>query len=230
MAISRSAGAAFMAATLALCTAALVGSSSAASVRETQHNSVAVGAVHAMGDWTAYRYGRFSAVVEFNRQLDWVAADIAARLGLDPTVLRVAWHRADRPHQVALMAALSQVGTPYRTNTRTPGVGFDCSGLTSWAWGQAGAQIAHQSHTQIRAAAKRTLATAQAGDLVYFPGHVMLYLGAEDAIVQSPSHGRTVEVAILGKHRRGHVLYGDPINSSGAVTNSGVDWAAAVAK
>ena len=229
MAISRGARAALVAATLAMCAAALPDLAAAAPLRGTPPDSVAVGATEALSAWFAYNGGRPSAVQEFSRLRDSVAEAVAARLGLDPTVLRAAWRRADRPHQVALMAALSQLGTPYRTNARTPGVGFDCSGLTSWAWAQAGAPIAHQSRTQIRAAARRTLASAQAGDFVYYPGHVMLYLGVEDAIVHAPLRGRPVEVAMLAKHRSGRVIYGDPINSAGASTYSRMNRAFAIA-
>ena len=38
----------------------------------------------------------------------------------------------------AVNAAMSQVGVGYRYAAAEPGVAFDCSGLTMWAWGQAG--------------------------------------------------------------------------------------------
>ena len=52
---------------------------------------------------------------------------------------------ADHAHQEALLAALSQLGVAYRHATSDPAVGFDCSGLTSYAWGRAGVEIPHQS-------------------------------------------------------------------------------------
>ena len=45
--------------------------------------------------------------------------------------------------------------------------------------------LARQSSGQIRDAAARTLDTAQAGDLVYYPGHVMMWLGVDNAIVHA---------------------------------------------
>jgi cell wall-associated NlpC family hydrolase len=39
---------------------------------------------------------------------------------------------------VAVSAAMSQQGVPYRYATSSPGVSFDCSGLTHYAWAQAG--------------------------------------------------------------------------------------------
>ena len=83
------------------------------------------------------------------------------------------------------MAALTELGMPYRYATSEPAVGFDCSGLTSYAWRRAGVDIANQSGAQIRAAAPRDHASAMAGDLVQYPGHVMLYLGVGDAIVHA---------------------------------------------
>jgi cell wall-associated NlpC family hydrolase len=139
---------------------------------------------------------------------DAIATDIANRLGLDPALMQQAWAAADYPHQTALMAAFSQLGVRYRRNKSEPGFGFDCSGLTSYAWGVAGVSLAHQSRTQINNAAKRTIDTAQAGDLAYYPGHVMLYLGVSMAIVHAPFTGRTIEVGNMGNRRS--IRFGDP--------------------
>jgi len=87
--------------------------------------------------------------------------------------------------------------------------GFDCSGLTTYAWGVAGATLVRQSGGQIRAAAARTQATAMAGDLVYYPGHVMLWLGVDQTIVHAPYTGRNVEVDTVAKRRS--LRYGNPI-------------------
>ena len=43
---------------------------------------------------------------------------------------------------------MSQVGVSYRFAASEPGVAFDCSGLTSWAWAQAGVYLPHQSRQQ----------------------------------------------------------------------------------
>src|SRR5207342_3891364 len=115
-----------------------------------------------------------------------VAADaVADEMRLDPGTVRTAWTKADMLHQEAVLAALTQLGTPYRAMRSDPGVGFDCSGLTSWAWARAGVQIAHQSSAQIRAARRVDESAAVAGDIVQYPGHVMLYLGVDRAIVHA---------------------------------------------
>jgi cell wall-associated NlpC family hydrolase len=124
--------------------------------------------------------------------------------------MQAAWRAADPQNQIALLAALTQLGVPYRSMRSNPGSGFDCSGLTSFAWKVAGKQLTRRSSDQIRAAERRTRDTAQAGDLVWYPGHVMMYLGVDTAIVHSPFSGRDVEVTYVPKRRANSVRYGDP--------------------
>ncbi len=138
-----------------------------------------------------------------------IAVVVAERLGLDAEVLESAWRNADFAHQEALMAAFSQLGVPYRHNTSKAGVGFDCSGLTTYAWAHAGVMLPRQSGSQINTIAKRSLDTAQAGDIVYYPGHAMMWLGVDTAIVHAPYTGRTVEVDFVSKGHRS-LRVGDP--------------------
>ena len=138
-----------------------------------------------------------------------IAAVVAERLLLDPTVLERAWKAADVAHQKALMGAFSQLGTPYRTSMSKPGVGFDCSGLTTYAWAQAGVALPRQSGSQINTIAKRTADSAEAGDIAYYPGHAMMWLGVDTAIVHAPYSGRTVEVDYATKKHS--LRYGDPL-------------------
>lgn len=138
-------------------------------------------------------------------------AEIAAkRLALDPDELEDAWADSDLNHQTALLAALTQVGVPYKKFARKPGIGFDCSGLTSFAWGQAGFNIPHNSTRQIRAADPRTKDTAQAGDLLRYPGHVMMWLGVGQAVIHSPQPRQFVEVKILNTRTMKRSTFGDP--------------------
>jgi cell wall-associated NlpC family hydrolase len=136
-----------------------------------------------------------------------LAAVIAGRLALSADAMVNAWASADLEHQRALLSALSQLGVPYRRNTSKPGQGFDCSGLTTYAWGQAGFALPRNSGAQIRSAGPRDQQTAQAGDLVQYPGHVMMWLGVDRAIVHAPQRGRTVEVDVL---KRRSIRFGDP--------------------
>ena len=138
-------------------------------------------------------------------------ARLAARqLGYDEFAMVDAWKTADLANQRAVLAAMTQIGVPYRTNTSAEGEGFDCSGLTSYAWAAAGVELPRISGAQINDAERRDRATAQAGDLVHYPGHVMMYLGVDDAIVHSVSTGRTVELDTISDRRTDSVRFGDP--------------------
>jgi cell wall-associated NlpC family hydrolase len=150
-----------------------------------------------------------SADVEtYSVQRNLVAAAVADRLGLDGQAMKEAWATADVEHQEALLAGLTQLGVPYRRNTSKPGEGFDCSGLTTYAWGEAGFTLTRQSSAQIRQASPRTFETAQAGDLMQYPGHVMMWLGVERAILHASDPGHPIEVGD-GPNRR-NVRIGDP--------------------
>jgi peptidoglycan DL-endopeptidase CwlO len=80
----------------------------------------------------------------------------------------------------AVNAAMSQLGVAYRFAAAEPGVAFDCSGLTMWAWAQAGVGLPHQSSAQYGSVAHVPSSSAQPGDLIFYYSpisHVGLYLG-----------------------------------------------------
>jgi cell wall-associated NlpC family hydrolase len=138
---------------------------------------------------------------------------VATTLGVDAGLIHQAWLAADQPHQVALLSALTQVGVPYHRNSSKAGVAFDCSGLTAFAWGQTGTELARNSSAQLRNAADRTRETAQAGDLVYYPGHVMMWLGIDNLIVHAPQRGHPVEVGHVSDRRVRRLKFGNPIGA-----------------
>jgi cell wall-associated NlpC family hydrolase len=167
--------------------------------------AAAVAALALLDRWTASGGSEDAAAYAAARNA--LAASIAGRLMLSAEAMSSAWSAADLEHQRALLTALSQLGVPYRRNTSKPGQGFDCSGLTTYAWGQAGFTLPRNSSAQIRSAEPRDPQTAQAGDLVQYPGHVMMWLGVDRAIVHAPQRGRTVEVDTL---KRRSIRFGDP--------------------
>ena len=156
----------------------------------------------ATGDHAAYR--------SFIHHRTQTAELAATELGYGERDMIDAWANTTEVHQRAVLAAMTQVGVPYRTNTSKPGVGFDCSGLTTYAFSQAGVQLTRQSSAQIREAQPLDRATAKAGDLVQYPGHVMMYLGVGDAVVHSVMSGRTVELDTISERRSNSVRFGDP--------------------
>lgn len=80
----------------------------------------------------------------------------------------------------AVAAAKSQIGVRYVPFMARPGIGFDCSGLTSWAWGRAGVRLPHQSRLQYMNTVHVDPADAEPGDLLFFYSpitHVAMYVG-----------------------------------------------------
>ena len=98
---------------------------------------------------------------------------------------------------VAIQAALGQLGVPYRYAQASPGVAFDCSGLTYYAWAQAGVNLPRNSRMQAAAIPRVPIAAAQPGDLLFYYSpisHVGIYLG-NGQLVHAPNTGTHVKVA-----------------------------------
>jgi len=154
--------------------------------------------------------------VRFVQARESAAVITATELEIDADQLRQEWAATSNEKQEAVLAALTQLGVPYRNLKSAPGVGFDCSGLTIWAFDQAGVEIPRNSRDQFRAATEVELAEAEPGDLVYYPGHIAIYLGAE-AMVHSPDSGNHVEAVLLPTRKS--LRFGDvagPISSAEA--------------
>jgi cell wall-associated NlpC family hydrolase len=117
--------------------------------------------------------------------------------------------------QTAINAAMDYLGTPYAWGgggTRGPGpgvdpdegvIGFDCSGLTQYAYAKAGISIQRNSRAQYASLPKVSSDDLQAGDLVFWgsggsdPGsivHVAIYLGG-GKVIQAPESGDVVKVS-----------------------------------
>lgn len=99
--------------------------------------------------------------------------------------------------QVAINAALRQLGTPYRYAMSSPGVAFDCSGLTAYAWGKAGVGLPRNSRAQFASLPKIPKALAMPGDLIFTGSpihHVGIYLG-NGTMVHAPQYGDVVKVS-----------------------------------
>jgi cell wall-associated NlpC family hydrolase len=173
--------------------AGAVGSPARAATR-TKSSSIAgeaEQAVAALDEWMQTQNP--AGYVRFVQLRDQTATMTERDIELADGDLRSAWSAVSIAKQHAILSAVSQLGVPYKYLTSEPGVGFDCSGLTIWAFGSAGVQIARSSRDQINEAEPIEPTDAEAGDLVYYPGHVSIYLGA-DTMVHSPNSGSHVEV------------------------------------
>jgi cell wall-associated NlpC family hydrolase len=98
----------------------------------------------------------------------------------------------------AVAAAESQIGVPYRWAGATPGVGFDCSGLTMWAWGRAGVSLSHSAAAQYGETTHVPLSDLQPGDLLFYReggtiGHVTMYVGPGQ-MVQAIETGTQIQI------------------------------------
>lgn len=100
----------------------------------------------------------------------------------------------------AVAAAESQLGVPYVWGGESPGVGFDCSGLTQWAWGRAGVGLPRTAAAQYDAIPHVSLDALQPGDLLFWNDgtssiqHVAMYVGGGE-IIQAPYTGSVVSYA-----------------------------------
>ncbi|MDD7044813.1 MAG: NlpC/P60 family protein [Peptoniphilaceae bacterium] len=68
----------------------------------------------------------------------------------------------------AVNAASQFIGYPYVWGAASPSTGFDCSGLTSYAYAQVGVSLPHQSAAQYSYGYEVNVNNLQAGDLVFF--------------------------------------------------------------
>ena len=182
-----------------------------ASVRTTS-SAIAGEADQALDAFDRWEADRNPAdYVRFVQRRETAAALTASELELDAVELRAEWSSAPIAKQQAILAAMSQLGVPYKSIASEPGVGFDCSGLTIWAFAQAGLEIPRSSGDQFRAAERIDLDEAEPGDLVYYPGHISIYLGV-GTMVHSPNSGNHVEAVTLPTKRS--VDFADPFSDA----------------
>jgi peptidoglycan DL-endopeptidase CwlO len=104
------------------------------------------------------------------------------------------------PAGVAVAAALTRQGDPYFWGAKGPNR-FDCSGLTQWAWRQAGVQLGGDTYAQIRDGVAVPPGQVRAGDLIFpgdsfdgrGPGHVQLAISPTE-VIHAPQSGDVVRV------------------------------------
>lgn len=108
--------------------------------------------------------------------------------------------------EAVVAAALTQLGVPYVWGGTTPGVGFDCSGLVQWAYGQSDVSLPRVTFDQIRVGVAVGVDELRPGDLVFTRsvrdgqavdlGHVAIYAGGGYVII-APRTGDVVSLRPL---------------------------------
>lgn len=100
--------------------------------------------------------------------------------------------------QAIVDAARTQMGAAYSWGSSNPGVSFDCSGLTQYAYKQVGIDLPRTSGQQVDAGTQIPKSEAQPGDLVVWPGHMGIYAGGDKVVDAGRSPGAVTERTIWG--------------------------------
>jgi peptidoglycan DL-endopeptidase CwlO len=120
------------------------------------------------------------------RDLSVQTVAVAAKTAASPAAKRAA----------AMSTALAQIGKPYRWGATGPS-SFDCSGLTSFAFKQAGVSLPRTSRAQSTVGTPVAKSNLQPGDLVFFNfpvSHVAIYIG-NGQVVHASTSGQPVKIS-----------------------------------
>jgi len=135
---------------------------------------------------------------------------VAARVNESRAAMLQAWSEASLKHQMALIAGLTTLGVGYEYGSDNPKKGLDCSGLVAYAWQKVGVALPLQSKRQWESSRDVKQEDASPGDIVWYPGHTMMYLGVGDAVLHSARPGLGVRIGRINWKEIQHLKFGNP--------------------
>lgn len=94
--------------------------------------------------------------------------------------------------------AMQYLGVPYVWGGASPSQGFDCSGLTTYAFAQIGVSLPHHAATQFGYGTPVSREDLQPADLVFFHGlgHMGMYIGGGQ-FIHAPRTGDVVKISSI---------------------------------
>lgn len=108
-----------------------------------------------------------------------------------------------KKRKTIVLHAIENLDQPYIWGGKSPGQGFDCSGLVVYTHEQAGLWVPRTTKEQFKNGRPVSRQVLVPGDLVFFniPGkktslHVGIFVGREQ-FIHAPGHGRRVRIASL---------------------------------
>ena len=125
------------------------------------------------------------AAVEAEEAAEAAAAEAAEAAESAASTVSTASGSVDVPASAignsVISIASRYIGVPYVSGGGSPS-GFDCSGFTSYVYGQLGISLPHSSSAQAGYGTQVSASEAQPGDLMWTPGHVSIYAGGNTMI------------------------------------------------
>lgn len=104
--------------------------------------------------------------------------------------------------QTVIDTAKSMIGVKYIYAGASPSTGFDCSGLTMYAYAKAGVSLPHNSVSQSKLGIAVSRSNLQPGDLVFFAtsgsgiNHVGIYIGNNNFINAQSGAGQVKQQSL----------------------------------
>lgn len=139
-----------------------------------------------------------------------VTDEVAVVMKLDAAKLHASWSRAPRDHQVAVLAAITQLNVRYVEGKEDPYFQMDCSGLQWYSWRTAGVDMPRQAVSQLDRRMRVEREKAIVGDVVGEGTHVHMYLGQGLAFIHAPFNGKKVKFKTMSETQARRVAWTDP--------------------